>query len=667
MESNNSTNSDSARTSQADSQEPKSSLGRNIFASIVVFLVALPLCMGIAVASGAPIASGLITGMVGGAIVGPIAGSPLQVSGPAAGLTVPMFEAIQSHGLPALGWIVLMAGGLQLLAGICRLGQWFRAVSPAVIHGMLAGIGVLIFASQFHVMVDDKPRSNGLQNLLTLPEAIAKGLPIPEFSSTETRRTRLSLMKQAADLHEFQAELHDHVANVVSIHGSEEKHKSQSTYLHDHAADQQKIIDGTRQLLERTEELGINGTNGLDLQDSLKIALEKQEAALADLDSGRYDSSEKSQRAAEGALSQVLASLKNHQWAAKIGLLTIAIIVAWQLLIPKRYQFVPGPLVAIVAVTAISAFLVLPILYVELPAKFTDGINVVSLSVLQDVPFWSLFQTAVLVAVIASAETLLCATAVDQMHNGARTKYDRELAAQGIGNMICGFFGALPMTGVIVRSAANVQAGATSRLSATLHGIWLILFVVALGGVLRLIPTCALAGILVYTGYKLINPKELLHLWRIDKFEAAIFVIVVSTIVIEDLLIGVLVGVALSAVKLLWVFSHLKTKLEVSQGGKRAVLALEGAATFLRLPQLAAKLEDVPAQARLHVDFERLDYIDHACMSLLMNWAKQHESTGGQLVIDWGSLRARFANGRKSNGDSESVVVSSESKEMTAA
>jgi MFS superfamily sulfate permease-like transporter len=288
-----------------------------------------------------------------------------------------------------------------------------------------------------------------------------------------------------------------------------------------------------------------------------------------------------------------------------------------------------------------------------LPEKFTDGVNFVSLSTFEDVSFWSLLQTAAIVAIIASAETLLCATAVDQMHTGARTKYDRELAAQGIGNMLCGMVGALPMTGVIVRSATNVQAGATTRLSTTLHGLWLIVFVLVLGGVLRLIPLSALAGILVYTGYKLINPKELIKLWKVGKFEALIFVIVVATIVIEDLLIGVLVGIGLSTIKLLWVFSHLKAQLEITQEGKRAQLSLEGAATFLRLPYLAGKLEDVPAGARLHVDLERLDYIDHACMNLLMNWAKQHESSGGQLIIDWGSLHARFSKASRNHGDSE--------------
>ena len=139
----------------------RDSLTKDLLASIVVFLVALPLCMGIAIASGAPPAMGIISGIIGGLVVGSIAGCPLQVSGPAAGLAVIVYELIQTHGIAMLGPIVLLAGAIQLVAGLCRAGQLFRAISPSVIYGMLAGIGVLIFASQFHVMVDDRPPGTG--------------------------------------------------------------------------------------------------------------------------------------------------------------------------------------------------------------------------------------------------------------------------------------------------------------------------------------------------------------------------------------------------------------------------------------------------------------------------------------------------------------------------
>ena len=165
-------------TSPTASSLDSAIVGRDFLASIVVFLVALPLCMRIAIGSGAPPALGLITGIVGGLVVGSLAGSPLQVSGPAAGMAVLVFQAVQDHGLIMLGVIGLIAGALQLLAGVFKLGQWFRAISPSVIHGMLAGIGVLIFASQFHVMLDDAPRSGGLANIAAIPDAIIKAIPV---------------------------------------------------------------------------------------------------------------------------------------------------------------------------------------------------------------------------------------------------------------------------------------------------------------------------------------------------------------------------------------------------------------------------------------------------------------------------------------------------------
>ena len=151
-----------------DSRDSKHGFGQELLASVVVFLVALPLCMGIAIASGAPPALGLLTGIIGGLVVGFLAGQPLQVSGPAAGLTVLVWQLIQDYGLPALGLAVLIAGVFQFAAGVAGVGRWFRAVSPAVVQGMLAGIGALILGSQFHVMVDDPPRGSGLENLLAI-------------------------------------------------------------------------------------------------------------------------------------------------------------------------------------------------------------------------------------------------------------------------------------------------------------------------------------------------------------------------------------------------------------------------------------------------------------------------------------------------------------------
>lgn len=500
-------------------------LKNDLLASVVVFLVALPLCMGIAIASGAPPETGIITGIVGGLVVGLLAGCPLQVSGPAAGLTVVVYQLIQEHGLEMLGIIVLGAGLIQIVAGLLRLGQWFRAVSPAVIQGMLAGIGVLIFASQFHVMVDDSPRGNGIENLLSIPEAVWKGL-VP--------------------------------------------------------------LDGS-----------------------------------------------------------------SHHLAAQIGVLTIGVLALWKMLMPKKLKVIPAPLAAVVLATAVVVAFGLPIKLVDMPGNLLAGLRMPRLEDLALLTNGALVGAAFSVAFIASAETLLCATAVDQMQTGPRTRYDKELWAQGVGNTVCGLLGALPMTGVIVRSAANIEAGARTRLSTVLHGAWLLALVALFPQVLRLIPTASLAAILVFTGYKLMNVKALRELGKYGWSEVVIYAATVVMIVATDLLTGVLVGVGLSLLKLLYLFSHLGIRLEADPVRGRTVLYLEGTATFIRLPKLAAVLENVPGNTELHVHIEGLSYIDHACLDLLMNWEKQHEATGGSLVIDWDSLTARFRqfglNGNKAS------------------
>jgi MFS superfamily sulfate permease-like transporter len=604
-------------------------------ASLVVFLVALPLCMGIAIASGAPVTAGLVTGIVGGLVTGVLAGSPLQVSGPAAGLTVIVFQLIQQQGLERLGIVVLLAGGIQVLAGAFRLGQWFRAVSPAVIRGMLAGIGVLIFAGQFHVMVDDRPRSSGVDNLLSIPEAVRKGMPLPppKLGTPEDRAMRVAQLKLVGSLHLQQQELMEEVHHLLV--GVTDASPDANGF---------PAAEWLKSLARREETILAT----LKEHEPVHAAAEWTEAenscaaALAALQQGDTHTARQLQDQAMQSLSNLLSAYKSHPWAAALGLTTILIIVVWHAFVERRVRVVPAPLVAVATVTALSVGFSLPVISVEVPDSLLEEIYFPSWNELAGALQPDFLFLALQVAVVASAETLLCAAAVDQMHQGPRTKYDRELAAQGLGNMVCGLLSALPMTGVIVRSSANVHAGAKSRLSAILHGLWLLVFVVFFAYVLRLIPTSCLAAILVYTGYKLVDFKSMRALLRFGKGELIIYLGTMTTIVVKDLLTGVIFGIVLSMLKLLVTFARLRITVVPAPDGGRWTMHLKGSATFLRLPKLAEALDQVPPDAELHVHFEQLAYIDHACLDLLMNWEKQHEATGGRLVVDWDRLTARF-------------------------
>jgi MFS superfamily sulfate permease-like transporter len=407
---------------------------------------------------------------------------------------------------------------MQLAAGTFKLGQWFRAVSPAVIHGMLAGIGVLIFASQFHVMLDRAPVGSGIDNLIGIP----------------------------------------------------------------------------------------------------------------------------------GALVENISAGGSHMTAGKIGLLTIVVIVLWSSATPKSWRMMPAPLVGVlVAIVAAAAMQLGSINYVNVPDNIWSVTIFPTPERLIRIVDPEILIGAVSIAFIASAETLLCATAVDQMHRGPRTKYDRELAAQGVGNALCGLLGVLPMTGVIVRSGANVEAGAVTRVSAILHGVWLLLFVSALPFTLRYIPVSALAAILVYTGYKLAYPKAVPGLLKFGKTEVLIYAVTVVMIVATNLLEGVLIGLGLSLIKLLYVFSHLDVRKE--ETGNRVDLHLKGAATLIRLPALASVLESLKPGAEVHVHVGELEYIDHACLDLLTNWDRQHIATGGSLTIEWDELSRKYHQRRTAN------------------
>jgi MFS superfamily sulfate permease-like transporter len=490
---------------------------QDLLASVVVFLVALPLCMGIAIASGAPPAAGLITGIIGGLVAGGLAGCPLQVSGPAAGLAVLVYEIIQKHGFEALAPALVLTGIIQFGAGMLRVGQFFRAMAPAVVYGMLAGIGILIFGAQFHVMVDDKPRENGLVNLISIPESIQKGI-LP--------------------------------------------------------------VDGS-----------------------------------------------------------------SHHIAAALGLTTIVVLIGWAAFAPKKLKWIPGALVAVVIATAMAQILKMPVKYVNVPDGFLGSIELPTLGLLTSSFSMELVVVALTLAFVASAETLLSATAVDQMHDGPRANYDKELRAQGVGNLLAGLLGGLPMTGVIVRSATNVAAGARTRASAMMHGMWLLILVAALPWVLRMVPTASLAAVLVYTGYKLVNPANVKRLMQYGAFPVVIYAATVVMIVATDLLTGILTGIALSIVKILYGLSHMHIRVTRDPARNCVDVNLIGAATFVRMPKLVDTLEALPRDVDVHIHLDGVSYVDHACMEAIAAWEKQRSNTGARVIVSWDDLRALYRSG----------------------
>ncbi|MDG9702533.1 SulP family inorganic anion transporter [Streptomyces sp. DH37] len=469
-------------------------LKQDVAASLVVFLVALPLCVGVAVASGVPAELGLVTGIVGGIVTGLMPGSSLQVSGPAAGLTVLVFGAVSQFGLPALGVIVLATGLLQLGMGALNLGRWFRAISLSVVEGMLAGIGLVIIAGQLYAAAGATAPESGIGKIVGLPQALADAL-----GSTEA---------------------------LVSL---------------------------------------------------------------------------------------------------AVGAGTVAVVVLWKRM-PAKVRAVPGALAAVLLATTASAVFSLPVATVEVEGLL-GVIQPPGADAFAELGNPALIGTIVAFALIASAESLFSAAAVDRMHDGPRTRYNKELIAQGAGNTVCGVLGALPMTAVIVRSSANVQAGARTKASRVLHGVWLLVFAALLPSALALIPIPALAGILVHAGWKLIPFRQVATLWRGNRGEALILVVTAVSIVAVNMFEGVLIGLALSVAKTAWDASHVR--LEVVDKGAGPVQAyLSGNATFLRLPKILDSLEALPQDRPIELDLSGLHHLDHACRTALENWAERHTTAG---------------------------------------
>lgn len=402
-------------------------------ASLIVFVVALPLSLGIAVASGAPPATGLITAVIGGVIVGSLSGAPLVVSGPAAGLTALVFQVIQQHGWAQLGLITALAGALQLVLGMARLGRMVALIPRAVLEGVLSAIGLLILAGQLHVM-------------------IGEGVPL------------------------------DPVRSALTLGSS---------------------------LLAATEGFT--------------------------------------------ALRPALAC----------GLLGLLVQLLWKPLF-RTLSWIPAGLPAVVVPTTLAFFAQWELPRVQI-ASLSGGITGALTSFFSPRELTGansphlILLTAAGLAIVASAETLLTARAVDVLVSKRRnfrpSNLNRELLAQGAGNLLAGIVGALPITGVMVRSATNVEAGAETRWSTILHGIWIALLVSSVPTTLNQIPLAALASVLVLTGARLANFKSWWRELQHSPLDGALWAGTVLAVFATNLLDGLLIslaGAALIRVVPLW-------------------------------------------------------------------------------------------------------------------
>lgn len=457
-------------------------------ASLVVFLVALPLSLGIAVASGAPVLSGLIAAIVGGVVVGALGGSPLQVSGPAAGLTVIVADLVARFGWKVTCAITVGAGVLQVALGLSRVARAALAISPVVVHAMLAGIGITITLQQLHVLLGGSSASSAWKNLTALPE-------------------------------------------------------------------------------------GLIESNGA---------------------------------------------------APILGILVIVTMFAWRS-VNGPLGRIPGPLVAIAGATVLSVVFSLDVRRITLDGSLLDAVQ------LPELPHgnWTGVGIGVItVALIASVESLLSAVSVDRMHTGPRTDFNRELIGQGTANVASGLLGGLPITGVIVRSATNVSAGAKSRASAFLHGLWILVFAVPFAGLVQQIPSAALAGLLITVGIQLIKMVHIETAWRSGDF--IVYLITVLGVVFLNLLHGVLIGLALAMALTGW--RVIRVKITAAHSDNQWLVTVSGACTFLALPRLTAALAQIPAGTHVTLNLGTT-YLDHAAEQAIEDWQHQHHATGGTVLI----------------------------------
>ncbi|OAV44101.1 SulP family inorganic anion transporter [Lewinella sp. 4G2] len=481
-------------------------------ASIVVFFVALPLCLGIALASGAPAFSGLIAGIIGGIIVGALSGSQIGVSGPAAGLAAIVLTAISALGFQDFLVAVVIGGAIQILFGVLRAGVIGYYFPSSVIKGMLTGIGLIIILKQ-----------------------------IPHFLGYDS----------------------DFEGDVAFWQ-----------------------IDGENTFTEIVNAFG-NPSVG----------------------------------------------------ATTIAVIALAILLLWSNVLSKKgkiFTLIQGPLVAVAA--GIVYYVVTQgdptwgisdehLVQVPVPGSFDDFLGQFTFPNFGAITNPAVWVTAFTIALVASLETLLCVEATDKLDPAQRvTPTNRELLAQGAGNMISGLIGGLPITQVIVRSSANIQSGGKTKVSAIVHGFFLLISVIAVPTLLNKIPLAVLAAVLLIVGYKLAKPATVAAIYRSGWKQFVPYIVTVVAIVFTDLLTGIGLGLVVAIIIILYKsyqnshFLHMVDK-EASDGHHEVKMTLAEEVTFFNKAAILRELDALPEGANLELNVTKTRYLDYDVVEILENFA----------------------------------------------
>ena len=506
-----------------NSTNPFKNFKSDIPSSIVVFFVALPLCLGIALASGAPLFSGLIAGIIGGTVVGALSGSSVGVSGPAAGLAAIVLTAIGSlGGFENFLLAVVLGGAIQLGFGVLRLGIIGYYFPSSVIKGMLTGIGIIIILKQ-----------------------------IPHFFGYDA--------DPEGDFAFFQ-------------------------------------VDG-----ENTFSGILNAVNSIS------------------------------------------------PGATLIAVIGMAILLLWSNVLSSKgkiFQLIQGPLVAVVLgivyyvatqgneTWGISAEHLVSVPVPEDASSFLAQFSFPNFGAITNPQIW---VTAFTIALVASLETLLCVEATDKIDPRKRvTPTNRELLAQGTGNIISGLIGGLPITQVIVRSSANIQSGGKTKMSAIIHGFFLLISVILIPNLLNKIPLSVLAAILFIVGYKLAKPALFKTMYDLGWKQFIPFVVTVLGIVFTDLLMGIGMGLAVGIVVILiksFQNSHFLHIEDKSDGKNKIKMTLAEEVTFFNKGAILKELDNLPRESYLELDVTKTRYLDNDIIEILEDFSEKARNRNIDIKI----------------------------------